>query len=299
MLIAATAALGSVLAYTGMNILFRRHAPGANALALAAWFGLLLPLWWGLLALGYPHNLFTLPAQPAYYLHTAIWAGCTVGTLVLLIHLLKTVPLTPLTAARKALVTLGTLAADTFLFGIHFTPVKIALCGIILAATLTLPQTVPQPSPKARKSAPKSTQTTLQIPQIALIILLSLLFTLQLSTYKLAMAYQPDLLSHIIFAKGLAAFFSLPLFLLPQVRKNPITIKGLPVAAMVGCFALGSILEAAAIRDLPLTYVLLISMLAPALFAVYDLATKSLPRTPKTAAILAVIFSAFYLLATT
>lgn len=280
------AAILAVLAYTGMNVLFKRHAgAGGNTVALTAWLGLLTPFWGLALFLGAPPHLLNLPANPAYWTLTALWAVLLPATTLLTLHLFKTLSLIEVTAARKALTTLFAIAVDALLLHTSFTMPTLFGVAIITIAALALP-TAPSQSPHA-----------LPPPHAAaLLALLAALLTLQLLAYKQALAYQPDLPSHIIIAKFLASLFCLPLFLL--IPKNTHHRPTVPlILAVAACYLLGSVAEGFALRGLPLTVLIAVTTATAALMAAHDLWRKDLPRTPRTLALLAVIFAGFVILA--
>lgn len=286
------AALTCTLAYTVMNILFKRHTgSGGGALQLTAWLGLLAPIWALALGLGTATHLLTLPESPAYWALSALWAVLLPATTLLMLHLLQTLSLSEVTSARKALVTLMALGVDVLLFHTTFPlPVLLAIT-VITGAALSLP---------APPTVLKSTASRPSLPvRLALLVGLSLLFTLQLWAYKKALTFQPDLLSHIISVKLLAALACLPLFLLPAARpagsRGP---RNLPLLlGVIAAYLVGSVSEGYALQGLPLTILIAATTATAALMAAHDLWRKDLPRTRETAALLALIFAGFALLA--
>ncbi|HEX2858786.1 MAG TPA: hypothetical protein VHP58_01095 [Alphaproteobacteria bacterium] len=283
---AMLAALVCVGAYTAMNILFKRHAgAGGGALHLTAWLGLLAPLWGLLLGLGAPTHLLVLPPAPAYYAWCLLWALLLPGTTLLMVHLLKTLSLSELTSARKALVTLLAVGVDYFLLGTTFTVPLLLAVGVITVAALNLPA----PPRKKIKPLPLRVRTVW-------LLLLAALFTLQLLAYKRALAYQPDLVSHIVVIKLAAALCCLPLFFFMGKGPKQRPAAGL-ILGVVVCYFVGSVAEGYALRGLPLTVLVAITTATAALMALHDLIRKDLPRTGEAFAMLALIFAGFALLA--
>lgn len=281
------AAILAVFAYTGMNVLFKRHAGnGGSAVALTAWLGLLTPFWGLILLLGAPHYLINLPANPAYWAFSALWAVLLPVTTLLMIHLFKTLSLIEVTAARKALTTLFALAADLLILHTAFTAPTLLAIGVITIAALALPASPATPNTTPQPFAQRA----------ALLTLLAALLTTQLLAYKEALHYQPDLASHIVIVKFMASIFCLPLFLtLPKTqRTKPPTLL---ILGTVGCYLLGSIAEGYALRGLPLTVLIAVTTATAALMAAHDLWHRDLPRTRTTYALLALIFGGFVILA--
>ena len=288
---ALLAALGCALAYAGMQVLFKRGSANASPLALAAWLGLLFPVWAGTLAVGLSSHLLTLNLGMAYIATTALWALLATLNIVLLIALIQRLSLTGLTAYRKAFTALIALAFELYL-GQTFNPLVIGATVLILGGAVTLSR----PSSKVLKWVRPRTPPWLQL---AWVFGFSVLFTAQVFAYQHALAMQPDLISHVVFAKCLMAFFSLFLWLAPVAREHPLPIGKRRMLAIVACFVTASLLEAVALRSLAVSLVITTSFLLPALFAAHDLWHRDLPRTRATWLSLAAIFAGFALLALT
>jgi drug/metabolite transporter (DMT)-like permease len=282
---ALSAAVLCVLAYTAMNVLFKRHTHnGGGAVSLTAWLGLLAPLWLLVLALGTPTHLLVIPHESAYWLWSAVWAILLPGTTLLMVHLLKTLSLSELTAARKALVTLLAVGVDFFVLATPLRWTTLLAIGVITVAALSLP------APPVRKLV----QRLPLRERAAWLGLLALLFTLQLTAYKKALLYQPDLASHIVIVKALAALACLPLFAFERTGKAPPLRLALGV---IGCYFLGSVSEGYALQGLPLSVLVAVTTATAALMAAHDLWKKDLPRSFKTYGLLGVILAGFVLLA--
>jgi hypothetical protein len=278
------AAMVCVLAYTGMGVLFKRHASnGGGALELTAWLGVLAPLWLLLLGLGVPTQLLVLPHEPAYWMWTLVWAVLLPGTTLLMVQMLKTFSLSELTAGRKALVTLLAVGVDMALLHTPLRPSTLLAIGVITVAALSLPGA---PKVKRVKRLPL-------LDRAAMLAGLALLLTVQLFAYKKALGYQPDLASHIVVAKLIAALCCLPLGVFVK-GKGPGVWLALGV---VGCYLVGSIAEGAALRGLPLSVLVATTTATAALMAAHDLWKKDLPSSPKTYGLLGVILAGFIMLA--
>ena len=294
----------SVVAYSLMQLLFKRSgAPGrggtggADPLVLTAWLGLMAPLWLLLLGVGLPTGLLALELSTPYLLYTFAWAALSVGTMLLMIVILQRVSLTEFTAYRKALVTAGALAADALIFGIMFSPLKLLAIGTVLAASLGLSLSA-QPEPIPAKRGKKKAQPSANLKQTLLLMgLLGVAMTIQMVVYKRALELQPDLASHVFLAKGLAAIMSLALFAVPAVRNAPAPAGLGFIFAIIGCFFIGSVFEAAAIKHLPLTVVMILSMVAATAFAAHDLWRGDLPRKPRIFIFIGLVFAGFAALA--
>lgn len=294
----------SVVAYSLMQLLFKRSGKpghggtgGANPLVLTAWLGLMAPLWLLLLGVGLPTGLLALELSTPYLAYTFAWAGLSVGTMLLMIVILQRVSLTEFTAYRKALVTAGALAADALIFGTTFSPLKLLAIGVVLAASLGLSVSA-QPEPLPTKRGKKNSPTPASLKQTLLLMgLLGIAMTVQMVVYKRALELQPDLASHVFLAKGIAAVMSLALFALPAIRKAPAPAGLGFIFAIIACFFVGSVFEAAAIKHLPLTVVMILSMVAATAFAAHDLWRGDLPRKPRTFIFIILVFAGFAALA--
>jgi hypothetical protein len=130
--------------------------------------------------------------------------------------------------------------------------------------------------------------------------LLAVLFTLQLTAYKKALFYQPDLASHIVIVKALAALACLSLFPLGRLRKGysePSSCSLRVVLGVLACYFVGSVSEGYALRGLPLSVLVAVTTATAALMAGHDLWKKDLPSNPKTYGLLGLILAGFLILA--
>jgi drug/metabolite transporter (DMT)-like permease len=282
--------IGSAFAYTLMQILFKRGSPRASPLALTAWLGLLLPVWAAILWFGTATHLLVLTLTPAYLSATVLWALLSTATLALLIALIQRLSLTGLTAYRKAFITLIALTVDTFYLGQAPTLPKLAAIALILACSINLGR----PSAKATRFIKPRTPP---LTQLLWVFGFSVLFTAQTYAYRYALALQPDLVSHVVFAKTLMAAFSLALWALPQTREHKLPVGNRRMLAIVACFFMGSLLEGVALRTLSVSVIAATTLVSAAIFTAHDLWHRDLPRTRATWLALVGIFAGFALLA--
>lgn len=287
---ALLAGFASALAYTLMQIVFKRASPNASAVALTAWLGLLLPVWALTLGIGLSSHLLVLTLTPAYVGLTALWAILATATMALLIALIQRLSLTGLTAYRKAFITLIALAVDVLWLGLIPTPFKLAAIALILWGSINLGR---PPSKVLKFMRPRTPPLT----QLLWVFGFSAVFTFQAYVYKWALALQPDLVSHVVFAKALMALASLALWTLPQVRAHPLPVGKRSLLGVVTLFFIGSLLEGSALRTLAVSDLVVVSMVPAALLTLHDLWHRDLPATRATWLALAAIFGGFALLA--
>lgn len=261
------AALLSVTAYMLMQIVFKR-AGNTHPLALTAWVGCLLPVWVGVLALGLPSHLLVFEPSTAYFAWTGLWAFLGVGSMGLLLVLIQKLALAELAAYRKVFTVLLVGLADVLLVGEVFSPTKLAVLGLILAGSVLLTSQRKQVGP-------------FPWVDIATVAALCAIMAVQLYAYKRALALQPDVLSHIAFAKAVFATFSLVLLALPTVRQGSGSVGLGVMLAVAGLFVVGSIAEGFALKDLPMAVVVATGLGMAGVFAVHDLARGDMPATPR------------------
>lgn len=275
------AALSSGLAFTALQVLFKRHtSPKLTPLALPALLGLMAPLWATLLATTHSHHLLTYTLTPQALLYPALWAFTTVATTTTLVWLLARLSLTEVAGYRKALITLGALTSDVLVFATNFPALKLAAIALLLTGAIMLGKT--------RHRLPTRAEALVLIAWCSAL-------TLQITCYKKGVLAQPEVLSHTILAQLFAATLYALLWLLPSVRKAP--LPGLPlILAMLACAFMGDALEGFAYKNLPLAAVMLLTILPATLFAAHDLWRRDLPLTRKSLAALAALLTGFTLL---
>jgi drug/metabolite transporter (DMT)-like permease len=290
----------SIVAYSLMQLLFKRSGSankgGADALTLTAWLGLMAPLWLFVLAVGLPSGLLVLDFSGVYLAYVSGWAAFSVATMLMMIYILQRISLTEFTAYRKALVTAGVLLADGVVLHEHFSTASLAAIAFIVACSMGLGAGQFNTS-KTKKTLKKQPKNLSVWATFGFMLALAMAMSLQMLVYKQAVLLQPDVLSHVFLAKALAAIISLGLFAVPRVRKagRPASIK--LIFGVIICFFIGSVFEAAAIKHLPLTLVMILSLVAAAAFAAHDVWRKDLPRTWRTGGLIAGIFLGFAALA--
>lgn len=274
------AALTSGLAFTGLQIIFKRHSkPGASPFAIPAYMGLLAPTWLVLL-LTTNTTLLDFNLTPAALIFPAMWAVCTVTTTTLLVWLLSRFSLTEVAGYKKALITFGALLADIYLFSVNFHIYKVAAIGFLLFGALTLSQTrhrIPTPS------------------QALILLAWCSLLTLQITLYKTGQLHQPQVLANTILCQLMSTSLYALLWLLPSVRRQ----TPLPTPALLGilaCAFIGVSLEGFAYFALPLAVVMLVTILPATLFAAHDLYRGDLRPTPLTLRALLALAGGFTLL---
>lgn len=274
----------SVLAYTAMQIVFKR-ATGASPLALTAWLGVLLPLWLLVAGVGVPAQLVFVPAVPAYWLWTSLWALLAVGSMALLIGLTQRFALVELAAYRKVFGLFLAIFIDMMLIGTRFDDVALVLMALVLAGSVLLTRE------RQHEQGPFPWKA------VGLVFALCAVMLAQLFAYKQALVFQPDVISHMVVAKAVFAALSLLLWLVPSARQGAGSVSPLVLALVAVCFVVGSLAEGFMLQTLPLALVMLVGLGVSALFSVHDLLRRDLPATPRTLMGLMLVFSGFVLLA--
>lgn len=273
-------AIISGLCFTLLGILLKRNTTaGASPFILPSWLALLFPVWVSAFIISHATGSLHFNLTPSALLWPLLWAACTVTTTTLLVWLLQSFSLTEVAGYKKALLTVMASGADIFLFHTVFPYATVAALACILCGSLLLGH--------ARNSLPNVKQTVALIGWCAII-------TAQVSAYKYGQTLQTDVLAFTILAQGSSTFLYTLLWLLPSVQNTPFKLtKALPLLAVAFT---GVAIEGFAYQALPLAVVILITMSGAALFAVYDLATRDLPLTRRTALALAAIAAGFMLL---
>lgn len=274
------AAIVSGLCFTLLGILIKRNtSAGASPFILPSWLALLFPVWAGAFIVSHATGQLHFNLTPSALLWPLLWAACTVTTTTLLVWLLQSLSLTEVAGYKKALLTLLASGADIFLFQTVFPYATVAALACILVGSLILGH--------VRNSVPNLRQGLALVGWCVII-------TAQVSAYKYGQNFQPDVLAFTVLAQGSSSFLYTLLWLLPSVKNTPFKLtQALPLLAVAFT---GVAIEGFAYKALPLAVVILITMSGAALFAVYDLATRDLPLTKRTALALAAIALGFMLL---
>lgn len=281
MFFAVFAALTSGLAFTGLQIILKHHArPETSPLALPAYMGLLAPIWITLLFVTQSNHLLSFNFEPTALAYPIGWAICTVSTTCLLTWLLGQFSLTEVTGYKKALITLGALMADIFVFNITFQLLKLAAIGFLLFAALTLSKT--------RNRTPT-------LNEFFILLLWCTLLTLQITLYRMGQLHQPEVFSLTILAQTAATIIYAFLWTLPSVYAGPkFSLPG--IFGVLTCAFVGVSLEGFAYAELPLSVVMLLTILPATLFAAHDLYRKDLTFTAPTARALAALAAGILML---
>lgn len=260
-------AIISVTAYMLMQMVFKR-AGGVHPLALTAWVGCLLPVWVGVLALGLPSHLLVFEPSAAYFAWTGLWALLGVGSMGLLLVLIQKLALAELAAYRKVFTLLLVGLADVLLVGEVFSPAKLAVLGMVLVGSVLLTGERKQVGP-------------FPWVEVATVAGLCALMAVQLYAYKRALALQPDVLSHIAFAKAVFAVVSLGMLAVPEVRKGSGSVGVGVMVAVSGLFFVGSVMEGFALKELSMAVVVATGLGMAGVFALHDLVRGDMPATPR------------------
>jgi len=270
------AALVSGLAFTLLQILFKRHtSPATSPLILPSWLALLFPAWLAAFVACNQTNLLTFTLTPTALAYPLLWAICTVTTTTGLVWLLSRFSLSELAGYKKTFITLGAATADVLIFHTQFPLATLIALAFLLGGTVGLSQ--------SRNRLPT-------LAEIALIIGWCLIMVFQVSTYKYGQKLQPAVLSHTIIAQGFSTALYALLWLIPTVRRQPLPGTGVLVPVLAAALT-GVLLEGFAYAGLPLAMVLVITMLPTALMATHDLWHGDLPRTPRTALALLILLA--------
>ncbi len=280
--------VASALAYTAMQILFKRSAAySGNPVVLTAWWGLLLPIWLGVLVLGVQMHLFVVNWSTPYVLWAVTWAVLATGSLTLMIWLIQRLGLVEMTAYRKAFAVAIALSVDVLWLGVSFNPMTIAAMALILAGALML---------SAQDGWPSGADLLRRLFATAL---LAALLTVQLYVYKEALTYQTDVLAHVFVTKAMISILGLGLWVFPTVYRAPRPASWGLIGAMVVCFIIASITEGYALQGLPTTLVILTSIVAAACFTAYDAWNGDIAATRRSWLAVTAVLSGFAILALT
>lgn len=268
-LVGVLAALGSGVAFACYQMVMKQlHVVQPNpvgfagALAIPRWLGLLFPLWLAALVGCWQTEVLTFDMSWQALRWPLAWAGCTVLTTTGLVWLLRRFSLAEVAGYKKALITLGALAADMLLFGLHFPMLTLLAIALLLGGALGLSN--------ARNQLPKPLEW-------AVIGFWCAVLVLQITLYKYGQQQQPHLLAHTVVAQTFATGLYALLWLWPAVRRQP-PLPQRWVMALWAAFLAGTVLEGFAYAGLPLALVLVVTMLPAALLAGHDLWRGDLPR---------------------
>lgn len=274
------AAVGSGFCFAGMQVIFRLEAGRMGVLGLPMLLAMLLPIWVALLG-----GLVQVGAVIVNWDWAALrwplgWAVCTVTTTTGLVWLLGRFSLSEVTGYKKALLTLGAAGVDVVVFGTPIGPTVWLAMALLLGAALGL-------------SHARSRMPTLR--EWGVIGCWCVVLVVQISLYKQGQKLQPSVLAHTLVAQCLAAGLYALLWLLPSVRRQ-VPPAGWVVAVLLGLALVGTLLEGFGYAGLPLSVVLLATLLPAALMSAYDLHSGGLPWTWRVGVSLAALLGGFGLL---
>ncbi len=278
------AALASGLAFAALQILFKRahasHKKPPHPLALPSWLGFLWPVWMAIGLATTQTGALTYTLTPAALVFPAAWALCTVTTTTGLVWLLRRFSLSEVAGYKKALITLGALAADVSLFHTYFPLTTLAAIGLLLGGALGL-------------SNQRGRYPTRH--EWAIIGLWCAVLTVQIALYKHGQTLQPSVMAHTVVAQTMATGAYACLWAWPAVRQQawPSLTVIIPIW---GCVLAGNVLEGFAYAGLPLALVLVVTMVPAACMAAHDLYRGDLPHHKGTWAALAALLAGFVVL---
>jgi hypothetical protein len=284
------AALGSGLAFALYQITIKRMH-GAKAVArgkpvsphpleIPSWLGLLFPFWALALLASWQSEALTFNLTWDALRWPLAWAVCTVVSTTGLVWLLRWFSLAEVAGYKKALITLGALAVDMGVFGLHFPLFTLLAIALLLGGALGLSS--------ARNRLPKPYEW-------GVILLWCGVLVLQIALYKYGLQQQPQVLAHTLLAQTFATLAYAALWLIPAIRRQP-TPKYAHILAFWGAALAGTLLEGFAYAGLPLALVLVVTMLPAALMAGHDVWRGDLPKAPSTWAALTLLALGFALL---
>lgn len=275
------AALASGLAFTGLQIVLKRYARAdISPLATPAYMALLAPVWGALFFATRESGLVEFNFSPTALAFPFGWALCTVTTTCLLVWLLSQFSLTEVTGYKKALITLGALLSDIFIFNTSFNMLKLAAIGLLLYGALSLSRT--------RNRMPTTNE-------FFILVLWCTLITLQIILYRMGQLRQPEVLSLTILAQLMSTVLYAFFWLMPSVYQGP----KLPLWGILGillCAFTGTALEGFAYASLPLAVVMLLTILPATIFAAHDLYRKDLTLTRTSALAMAALAAGIMML---
>ncbi|MFZ2586530.1 MAG: hypothetical protein WAZ18_00160 [Alphaproteobacteria bacterium] len=280
---ALSAAVISVTAYMLMQLVFKRQG-GAHPLATTAWVGVLLPVWVLMLVLGLSSHLLVFEFSWAYVGWTGLWAVLGVASMGLLLVMVNRLALTELVAYRKVFTLLLALVADVALMGVVLGNGKLVALGVVLAGSVVV-------------SGQRVGKGVFPWKDVVIVAALCAVMALQLLAYQKALRLQPDVVSHICVAKAVFALFSLGLLGITEIRRGADTVSWGGLAAVAGLFAVGSIAEGFALKDLPMSVVVAVGLGMAGVFAAHDVVRGDIPRTPRALAGVGLVLAGLAMLA--
>lgn len=293
-LLGITAATLSGIAFALYQIMIKRlqrempaeqaeRAGTFDAFAIPRLLGFLLPFWLalGLAAWQTEWLSFNITAEALRW--PLAWAVCTVLSTTVLVWLLGRFSLAEVAGYKKALITLGAVLVDIWLFGLGFPLLTLAAIALLLSGALGLS--------KARNRLP----TRLEWGVIGV---WCTVLVVQISLYKYGLQQQPQVLAHTVIAQTFAASLYALLWLVPHIKNLKLPPLRLIVPLWLAVLA-GTMLEGFAYAGLPLALVLVVTMLPAALMAGHDLWRGDLPTSGRTWVALAALAAGFFVLVLT
>jgi hypothetical protein len=271
------AAFSSGLAFAVMQLQLKHlTTPTTSPFFLPHFLGYLFPVWAALFILTDATGALTYTLTPQALLFPLGWAAMTSSTTVILMFLFQKFSLTEVVGYRKALVTLGALGLDVFLFSLHMPWSKLAAVGFLLAGAIGLSQSAHR-LPTRR--------------EVLILLVWCFMFTVQLAFYKEGIQHQPHIMSNTILCQGFntliyACFSALPFaktsaLSATSVPSGNVSVPLLPLLTVLACALFGTMVEGFGYAKLPLSVALLLTLLPAALFAAHDILGGHIARTFK------------------
>ncbi len=256
---------------------------GVESITVMALTGFTAPLWIILaLVLSYRYDYaWSMP----YAMNVLAWVVLVIAGSIAALYLYRYQTLTSLNAFGLGFGTLFALLADLFIFKTAFPMLTTISIALFISAGLLI------------SHQKKRSKNVRDWHVLGLVGFNALLGVVYFSLYKMGLIMQENLLLHVAICQGVL-HGSLLLYGYPSIKKyvtkGIITMRHI---VLISIFLIGGVFgEAYALKELPVSAVVLMALFPIILFAIYDSKKKELHWNPKTIAAVALIVIAILLL---
>lgn len=282
------AALVMAVSFSLLNALWKQlRNKGVDSSALLALLGFGVPIW---LVIGvYLLRTHSPNLSFLYITLVVFWTLIILCSNFLHVYVIRYGGLTELSAYGSTFSILVALSVDIFWFNILPEIFTYTAIGCFFVAGLILSQNRGNLVKKELKMDLRKV--------LPLLLTTSLLYTLGFAVYKEGISYQSTILFHLVImqtALHTSWFFigMKPLF--SNIKKGLITPKFILISLTL--LVTGVFGELYALRELPVTIMVLIGIISPAIFTLFDIRKKEMNFTPLSIGALILIVSGFVFL---